>query len=173
MILKNFKKYIKSYSDFPKKGIIFRDTLKILQYPKVFNELIHEMSNTIIIKNADAILAIDARGFIFGSAIASKLSKPMIVARKGGKLPGSLITKEYELEYGKDKLSIQQNAIEPFNSFAIVDDLIATGGTVNSASEIIRSKGKEVTGVVVVVELARNLRKENFKHPIHSLLNFD
>jgi len=97
----------------------------------------------------------------------------MIVARKGGKLPGSLITKEYELEYGKDRLSIQNNAIEPFNSFAIVDDLIATGGTVNSASQIIWSRGKEVTGVVVVVELAKNIRKGDFKYPIHSLVNFD
>ncbi len=171
--MKNFKKYIKSYSDFPKKGIIFRDTLKILQYPKVFNELIHEMCNTIIIKNADAILAIDARGFIFGSAISSKVSKPMIVARKGEKLPGPLITKEYKLEYGKDKLSIQKDAIESFNSFAIVDDLIATGGTVNSVSQIINSKGKEVTGAVVVVELAKILRTKNFNHPIHSLINFD
>ena len=171
--MKNFKNYINSHSDFPQKGIIFRDTLKILQYPKVFNELIFEMGNTEIIKNADAILAIDARGFIFGSAISSKVSKPMVVARKGRKLPGKLISKEYELEYGKDKLSIQSNAIASFNSFAIVDDLIATGGTINSVVQILESKKKTITGIVVMVDVGKKIRQLNIQQPIWSNVNFD
>ena len=171
--MKNLKEYIENYSNFPQKGIIFRDTLKILQYPKVFNELIFQMGNTEIIKNADAILSIDARGFIFGAAISLETSKPMIVARKEGKLPGDLITKGYELEYGMDKLSIQDSAIKPFSSFAIVDDLIATGGTINGVRKIIESKGRSITGIVVVAELGKNIRKVNFTFPIFSMTVYE
>ena len=85
------------------------------------------MSSSNFLKNAEAIVSIDARGFIFGSAVALESSKPMIVARKPGKLPGHLLTREYDLEYGKNSLSIQNNALKKFNSFVIVDDLLATG----------------------------------------------
>ena len=140
--MEKFKELITSYIDFPQKGITFRDTLKILQYPKVFNDLILKMSDTEIVRKADAIIAIDARGFIFGSAIAAKVFKPMIVARKEGKLPGDLTSKDYSLEYGNDKLCVQNSAIEPFSSFAIVDDLLATGGTVKSVYNILLSRQK-------------------------------
>ena len=89
---------IDSYKDFPQEGIIFRDVLPILRNPEIFSDLIKEMSNSDILKNSDAIIAIDARGFIFGSAIALQAGKPMIVARKPGKLPGELIKKDYNLE---------------------------------------------------------------------------
>ena len=118
--MKNFKEFIESHKDFPHKGIIFRDTLKILQYPKIFNEIILKMCETEIIRSAEAILAIDARGFIFGTAISNKSIKPMVVARKEGKLPGKLIIKDYSLEYGNDRLCVQEEAIMPFKSFAIV-----------------------------------------------------
>ena len=94
------KKLIKNYSDFPRKGIEFKDLLGILREPSVFKKLIENMSSKEIIQKADALIAIDARGFLFGSAIAFFASKPMIVARKPGKLPGKLKTKSYDLEYG-------------------------------------------------------------------------
>ena len=106
--MKKLEELIETYQDFPNKGIEFKDVLGIIQEPKIFRELILEMASSQIIKNAEAIISIDARGFIFGSAIALQAGKPMIVARKPGKLPGDLIKKDYNLEYGKNSLSVQK-----------------------------------------------------------------
>ena len=134
---------IDTYKDFPKKGIEFKDVLGIIQEPQVFKELISEMSSSQIIKNAEAIVSIDARGFIFGSAISFYSSKPMIVARKPGKLPGEVIEEEYYLEYGKSSLSIQKESLDKFISYAIVDDLLATGGTIDCVANILMKRGKK------------------------------
>ena len=125
----NLKQIIKDHINFPINGIIFKDILPLLQHPDVFSKVIEEMSASQIFKNADAILSIDARGFIFGTAISFYLSKPMVVARKPGKLPGKLLEKSYELEYGSNSLTIQIDSIKPYNSFAIVDDLLAKEST--------------------------------------------
>ena len=106
--MKELIKLIDTYKDFPSEGIEFKDVLGIIQEPKIFKELILKMSSSQIVKNADAIISIDARGFIFGSAVALQASKPMIVARKPGKLPGELFKEEYSLEYGKNSLFIQK-----------------------------------------------------------------
>ena len=151
--MKSLEEFIDTYKDFPKKGVDFKDILRIIQEPNIFKELILEMSSSQIIKNAEAIISIDARGFIFGSAISLQASKPMIVARKPGKLPGEIIEKNYNLEYGKNSLSIQKKALQKYNSFVILDDLLATGGTVDCVSKILKSKNKEVAGLLVVVEL--------------------
>ena len=98
--MKKLKDFIATYSDFPKKGIEFKDVLGIIQEPKIFKELILKMSSSQIIKNAEAIISIDARGFIFGTAICLQASKPMIVARKPGKLPGELFKKNYNYLLG-------------------------------------------------------------------------
>ena len=110
--MKKLEELITTYKDFPKKGINFKDVLEIIQEPKVFNELILKMSSSQILKKSEAIISIDARGFIFGSAIALQSSKPMIVARKPGKLPGETITEKYKLEYGENSLSIQKNSLK-------------------------------------------------------------
>jgi len=104
--MKRLEELISTYKDFPKKGINFKDVLEIIQEPQVFNDLIHKMSSSQIVKKSEAIISIDARGFIFGSAIALQSSKPLIAARKPGKLPGELITEKYKLEYGENSLSI-------------------------------------------------------------------
>ena len=151
--MEEFERYISSYKDFPNKGILFKDVLEILQDPLVFRKLIKKMSSVEFLLNADAIVSIDARGFIFGSAISLYTSKPLIFARKPGKLPGELISKGYNLEYGKSSLSLQKKSLEKFDSFAIVDDLLATGGTVNCVYEILKSLKKNVIGLIVFVEL--------------------
>ena len=126
------------------------------------------MSSSNILKNADAILSIDARGFIFGTAISSYLSKPMVVARKPGKLPGVLIEKSYDLEYGKNSLAIQKDSIRRYKYLAIVDDLLATGGTVKCVSEILKDLKKEVTGLSVVIELKKLKGREKLDFPVES-----
>ena len=153
--MKDLQKLIFSYPDFPKKGIIFKDLLGILRDPDIFKELILRMSDSFIIKECEAIASIDARGFIFGSPLAMMTSKPMVVFRKPGKLPGELVNAEYELEYGKNSLFIQKDAIKNFNSFAIVDDLLATGGTAKCAISLLKDLGKEVTGLSVVGEIEK------------------
>jgi len=161
---------IKTYYDFPKKGIAFKDILGILQEPEVFRELIFEMSSNHVIKNSEAIISIEARGFIFGSAISLQACKPMIVARKPEKLPGDLIQEKYNLEYGKSSLSIQKEALKKFNSFAIVDDLLATGGTINCVDNLIRNSGKEITGCITVVELLKLKGRNKFNFPVESII---
>ena len=170
--MKKLEDLILTYEDFPKKGIDFKDILEILQYPDIFLELISKMSSNQLLKNAEAIISIDARGFIFGSAVALESSKPMIVARKPGKLPGNILTREYDLEYGKNSLSIQKNALKNFNSFVIIDDLLATGGTVNCVSRLLQEQRKEIIGLITVVELNKLEGRSKLNFPVHSIISF-
>ena len=167
-LTENLKHLIKDHINFPKRGIIFKDILPLLQQPDVFSKVIEEMSESSIFKNADAIISIDARGFIFGTAISFYLSKPMVLARKPGKLPGKLINRSYELEYGSNSLAIQREAIKPYKSFAIVDDLLATGGTVQCVAEMLNDSGKEISGLSVVIELRELCGRDKFNFPVQS-----
>ena len=168
--MKKLESLIKTYYDFPKKGIAFKDLLGIIQDSEVFRELINKMSSNKIIKNSDAIIAIEARGFIFGSAISLQASKPMIVARKPGKLPGEVFQESYKLEYGKNCLSIQKEALKRFESYAIVDDLLATGGTVDCVAGLILKNGKKISGLLTVVELIKLDGRSKLNFPIDSVL---
>ena len=170
--MNSLKEFIDTYKDFPKKGIEFKDILGIIQEPRIFKELILKMSSSQIIKNAEAIISIDARGFIFGSAISLQASKPMIVARKPGKLPGELVENNYNLEYGENSLSIQKKALHKYNSYAIVDDLLATGGTLNCVSKILKENNKELAGILVVVELMKLQGKQKIDCPIESSITY-
>ena len=169
--MKKLEDLILTYKDFPKKGIEFKDVLEIVQYPDIFQQLILKMSSSQFLRNADAIISIDARGFIFGTAIALKASKPMIVARKPGKLPGEIVTREYDLEYGKNSLSIQNNALKKFNSFVIVDDLLATGGTVNCVSSLLKDQGKDILGLITVIELGKLKGRSKIDFPVESIIS--
>ncbi len=169
--MKNLESLIKTYNDFPQKGIAFKDILGIMQDPKVFRELILKMSSSKVIKGSEAIISIEARGFIFGSAISLQTSKPMVVARKPGKLPGELIKEIYYLEYGKNTLSIQKDSLEKFNSYVIIDDLLATGGTIDCVANLVRKSGKEIVGSVTVVELVKLNGRSRFDFPVESMLS--
>ena len=169
--MKSLNELIDTYDDYPKKGVMFKDVLGIIQEPRVFKELILKMSSSQIIENAEAIISIDARGFIFGSAISLQASKPMIVARKPGKLPGELFKADYRLEYGENSLSVQKKALQKYKSFAIVDDLLATGGTVNCVSKLLESNKKKVSGLIVVVELTKLKGRLKLDFPIESSIN--
>ena len=169
--MKKLEDLLITYKDFPKKGILFKDVLELLQYPDIFQEIILKMSSNPFLKNAEAIISIDARGFIFGSAVALESSKPMIVARKPGKLPGQIFTREYSLEYGKNSLSIQSNALKKYHSFVIIDDLLATGGTVNCVSKLIQDEKKEILGLITVVELKELKGRLKLNFPVHSMIS--
>ena len=169
--MEKLESLIKTYYDFPKKGIAFKDLLGIIQDAEVFRELILRMSSNQVIKNSEAIIAIEARGFIFGSAISLQASKPMIVARKPGKLPGEIFQEDYSLEYGNNSLSVGKEALEKFSSYAIVDDLLATGGTVDCVARLINKAGKKVSGLLTVVELIELNGRLRFDFPVETILS--
>ena len=167
--MERIKELISTYKDFPKKGINFKDIFGIAQEPEAFKELVSKMSSSQIIKNSEVIVAIDARGFVFGSAIALLASKPMIVARKPNKLPGEVVGGEYNLEYGINSLFIQKKVLKRYKHFAIVDDLLATGGTASCVADILKSNNKNIEGLIVVVELEGFHGRSKFEHPIESM----
>jgi len=173
MLSEKLKKEIASYPDFPKKGIYFRDINPVLSNSELLHELIQEMSKLSTFHEADGIVAIDARGFIFGSLIAYKLNKSLILARKRNKLPGEIIEMGYQLEYGDDSLSIQKSALNDLHKFVIVDDLLATGGTAKCVSDLLTSQKKEVLSLVVVIELIELKGRNNFSFPVYSQLKYD
>tara|TARA_Y100000589_G_scaffold318314_1_gene345650 strand:- start:83 stop:595 length:513 start_codon:yes stop_codon:yes gene_type:complete len=168
--VKEILKCITNYDDFPQKGINFKDLLGIIREPNIFRGLIDRMASSQEIQNSDAILAIEARGFIFGSALAFQSGKPMIVARKQHKLPGEVIIKKYNLEYGSDTLTIQKESIEKYHRFSVVDDILATGGTAKCVSDLLSSAGKEVTSYNMVVEIKSLNGRNNLKSPVYSQL---
>ena len=170
MLSAKLKKLVKTYPDFPKKGINFRDLLPVFAHPKIYSELIETMASHSMYDEADAIIAIDARGFLLASCIAIKTMKPMVVARKPGKLPGNLLSESYDLEYGNNCLSIQKDSVQNYDKFVIVDDLLATGGTVQCVSNILTSIGKEITGLSVVIELSHLSGKSKINFPVSQQL---
>ena len=170
--MEKLKKIIRDYPDFPKKGIIFKDISPLLADAEMFAELIDKISNYSFFEEADAIIAIDARGFIFGSAIAKTVKKPLILARKKNKLPGQLIEKEYGLEYGEDSLSLQNSAIAPFSKFVIVDDLLATGGTAKCVIDMLSKKEKQILALSVIIELTFLNGAQNIDVPTFSEIKY-
>ena len=168
--MKKIEDLINTYKDFPKKGVEFKDVLGILQDPEVFNQLIIRMSSSQIIKNSEAIISIDARGFIFGTAVSLKSSKPMIVARKPGKLPGEVVKKQYNLEYGVNSLSIQKSSLSKYRNYVIIDDLLATGGTVKCVADLLLKNGKEVKGLLTVIELDKLRGRSKLNFPVESMI---
>jgi adenine phosphoribosyltransferase len=157
-----------SYKDFPKPGIIFCDILPVLRDKELFRELIYNMSEASSLKNSDAIVAIDARGFIFGTAISIETQKPLICARKPGKLPGEIISSTYKLEYGENTLCIQKDSISDYKSFEIIDDLLATGGTAPCVEKMLVNQGKKVNGLSIVVELKELSGRQKLKCDVNS-----
>ena len=167
----SLKKAFESYPDFPKPGIIFCDILPVLRKPNLFNSLIIEFSKIKFILDSDAIIAIDARGFIFGSALSFHLKKPLLLARKPGKLPGDLISNSYNLEYGTNTLCLQKEALQKYQKYTIIDDLLATGGTASTVEKMLIEQSKIVTGLAVVVELLELQGSEKLNCPVRSIVS--
>ena len=172
MLSERLKDSIKDYPDFPKKDIIFKDISPILSDPELFSDLIDKITKYPFFKDTDALIAIDSRGFIFGSVIAKIIKKPLILARKKNKLPGIVIERNYGLEYGNDKLCIQESAISPFKNFVIIDDLLATGGTAKCVIEMLKSEKKNILALSVVIELTFLEGSKNLDIPVYSEVKY-
>ena len=151
--MENLKKYINEIKDFPKEGVSFKDINPIYREPKRWNELMVPLQDLISVTKPDYIAGIESRGFISASALAFKLQVGFIPIRKPNKLPGKVIGVNYKLEYGEDRLEIQQKSFEKDSKIIIIDDLLATGGTACAAGKLIREVGGNLIGYAFLVEL--------------------
>lgn len=147
----DLKKYIRDVENFPKPGILFKDISPLLANGEALNFTITSMAE--IAKDVDVIVGPDARGFLFGTPTAAMLKKPFIMVRKPGKLPGKAISREYDLEYGNNILQIQAGFIKKGQTVAIVDDVLATGGTIKAIIKLLKEQGAIIKKVIILLEL--------------------
>ncbi len=165
--------YIRDIPDFPKPGILFKDITPLLAEPRAFQHAIDRLAQHYQSHPPDAIAAAEARGFLFAAPLALILSKPMIPLRKPGKLPHRTHAHAYDLEYGSAELHIHVDAIHPGSRVLLVDDLLATGGTVAAGCELIRKAGGEVAGCAFLVELSFLKGREKLKpYEVFSLIQY-
>jgi len=168
------KKLIREVPDFPKKGILFYDITTLLKDKLGFAMLIDALSEYYLDKEVDLVLGMEARGFIFGPALAYRLNAGFVPVRKPGKLPAATSQVSYDLEYGSNTLEVHKDAIEKGQRVIIVDDLLATGGTAEATAKLATQLGAEIAGLGFVVELDFLKGREKLKgHDVFSLLNYD
>ena len=152
--MKKVEDYIRSIPDFPEEGIIFRDITSVLQSAEGLKLAIDELAKLLEGVECDVIAGTESRGFVFGMPLAYILNKPFVMVRKAGKLPCETISKTYDLEYGTATIEIHKDAIQPGQKVVLIDDLIATGGTIKAAAELIEELGGDVVKILFLMELA-------------------
>jgi len=168
------KRLIREVPDFPKKGILFYDITTLLKDKTGFATLIDALSENYLERKIDLVLGIEARGFIFGPALAYRLNAGFVPVRKPKKLPAETAKWTYDLEYGTDTLEIHKDAVQKGQRVIIVDDLLATGGTANACASLAQSLGADIAGLGFVVELDFLKGREKLKgHDVFSLLHYD
>ena len=170
----DLKKSIRTIPDWPKPGIMFRDITSLIENPKAFSYCIEKFKDKYSNCKIDKIAGIEARGFIFGAALAKDLGLPFVLIRKKGKLPGEVVSQEYELEYGTDKIEVHKSSINEGENILIIDDLIATGGTVCAACKLVEKLGGKVSSVAFVIDLPELKGKARLEgYDIFTLVEFE
>ncbi len=170
----SLKPLIREVPDFPKPGILFYDITTLLKDKLGFAKLIDSLTEYYIGKDIDLIIGIEARGFIFGPALAYRLNAGFVPVRKPKKLPAETVKWTYDLEYGSDTLEIHKDAIQPGQKIIIVDDLLATGGTARATAELAKSLGGQIAGLAFVVELDFLKGRDKLAgYDVYSLLHYD
>lgn len=152
--MKKLEEYVVTIPDFPEPGIMFRDVTSVLQDADGLQLAIDSLQDLLKDIDFDVLVGTESRGFIFGMPIAYNLHKPFVLVRKKGKLPRETVSKEYDLEYGKAVIEMHKDAIKPGQKVVLVDDLIATGGTMKAAAELVEELGGKVEKIIFLMELA-------------------
>ncbi len=165
-------RFIRDVPDFPKQGILFKDITPLIHDPSAFRETISRLAEAVA--KPDVVVAIESRGFLFGAPLAQMWNVPLVPARKFGKLPGKTVRQVYSLEYGEDTLELHADALQPGQRVAIVDDLLATGGTAAATVALVRQLGADVVATLFVVELeGLGGRARLAPTPVHALMAFE
>ena len=166
--------YIRNVPDFPKPGIQFKDITPLLQSGPAFRYVIDGWKERYATKQLDAIVGVDARGFIFGTALAYAMGLPFIPVRKKGKLPHDTFSEDFELEYGTDTLEVHIDAVSPGHRVVLVDDLLATGGTMVAVTKLVEKLGAKIEEIACVVELTTLGGRERLApYRVHALIQFE
>lgn len=170
----NIADHIRDIPDFPKEGILFKDITTLVGDAGAFRESLNQLEKRLEPYKVDAIVAVEARGYIFGAPLADRLGLPFVPVRKPGKLPYETIREDYELEYGFNTLEIHKDALKPGEKVVIVDDLIATGGSAAATVALVQKLGAHVAAFACVIELAFLPGRQRLQGvPVESLLVFD
>ncbi len=169
----DIKDHIRSIPDFPKPGILFYDISTLLANADAWQVTMGRLANAVRKSHPDVLAGIESRGFLVAAPLALKLGCGFVMARKRGKLPGKTIRHEYALEYGTDIIEMQEDAIRPGQRVAILDDLLATGGTMSATIELIRKMGGDVVAAASIVELRFLKGRERIGVPFTSLVQYD
>ena len=172
--MKKLEDYVRSIPDFPEQGIIFRDITSILQDADGLRLAIDSMQELLKGVDFDVIVGAESRGFVFGAPIAYNMHKPFVLIRKKGKLPCETVSREYDLEYGSAEIEMHRDSIKPGQKVVLVDDLIATGGTIQAAAELVESLGGEVVKIIFLMELAGLKGRERLqKYDVASVIRYE
>ena len=174
MDVATLKSKIRDIKNFPTEGILFKDITTLLKEGPAFAAVVESLARHYREEGVDVVVGVESRGFILGGALAHQLKAGFVPVRKLGKLPGKTIEVEYELEYGRDALAIHEDAIKVGQRVLIVDDLLATGGTMAATLRLIDQLGGRVVGVAFMIELAFLHGRDKLKdHPVHALITYD
>lgn len=172
--MKKLEEYVRSIPDFPEKGIIFRDVTSVLQDADGLRLAIDSMQELLKDVDFDVVVGAESRGFVFGTPIAYNLNKPFVLVRKKGKLPCETVSKEYDLEYGSAVIEMHKDSIKPGQKVVLVDDLIATGGTIQAAAELVEELGGEVVKIIFLMELAGLKGREKLsRYDVASVIRYE
>lgn len=172
--LDELRRLIRDVPDFPKPGIVFKDFTPMLRDPRALALAVELMANPYRGQHVDVVVGAESRGFIFGTALAQALSAGFIPVRKPGKLPAKTVAMEYELEYGSDRVEIHTDAIDPGQRVLLVDDLLATGGTMEACCRLVQSLHAKIVGITVLIELLAldGRRKLQSFGDVHTVLRY-
>ncbi len=170
----DLKKFIRDVPDFPKKGVVFKDITTLLKDKTAFKETLEQLYSKVSSLKVDKVVAIESRGFIFGSLLADRLNAGFVPVRKPGKLPAEKISESYQLEYGTDSLEIHIDAIQKGDKILIHDDLLATGGTVEAVCKMVEKLGGEIVGILFLIELDFLKGREKLKnYAVHTIIHYE
>jgi adenine phosphoribosyltransferase len=165
---------IRDVPDYPKKGVVFKDITTLIKRGDAFDEVINIFFEKCKDKKVDLVAAVESRGFIFGGVLANRLKVGFVPIRKFGKLPADTVEQKYDLEYGTDTLEIHKDAVMPGQRVLIVDDLLATGGTIKAACKLVEKLGGQVVGILIMIELGfLNGRDKLADYDLFTLLRYD